>query len=89
MSIPGLDAYITGGRYHTWTDEVECRFGHKWAIEGFSEYGMSWPADEDNWMVCPECGHYATEFLKQELEYRKELKRIKSLIVQATNMEVK
>ena len=80
--MKGIDAYITGGGYHEWTDTIDCRFGHTWEIFGSTEYGADYPFDEDNWMRCRACGRYAKEFLRQELEYRKEARQIRKMKAQ-------
>ncbi|MCK9597445.1 MAG: hypothetical protein M0R06_00315 [Sphaerochaeta sp.] len=56
-----LDSYITGGRYHRWTDTIKCKScGHQWEAEFFTEYGMTNFLNDGD-AVCPECDEYYEE----------------------------
>ncbi len=49
-----LDNYITGGRYHKWTEELQCKqCGYRWEALLEEEYGMSSYVGDSN--LCPEC----------------------------------
>ena len=50
-----LDNYITSGRYHRFTEELECKLcGNRWEARFETEYGATSYIRDDN--LCPECG---------------------------------
>ena len=53
MSLPGYDAWATGGRYNHYPADLECSAcGWQGSGEYHEEYGAGWTDPEE----CPECG---------------------------------
>lgn len=66
MSLPGYDAWATGGRYRTNPLHIKCgECDHEFGGQACTEYGATWYEPEE----CPQCGsEILEEWVSDEVE---------------------